>query len=515
MAPLHVTNGLYTRKSARAAAFYALGFRIPGQAAALGSYVVLVRWLPEAEYGVYSLLYAMLPVIGTVMSFGMENTLGRYQPEYLRKGENRLANRLSRNIALLRLATSVMFLAAILVFWDEIAPFFDIAEYRDHFMLFALLIITHFQCHILSISLSAHLLHQYSVGLTAIFSVLKVVGYALAFWLQMFTLRAVILVDLAAYLILFACLKYAYSSKPDHRKGERTALPPEEKKRLFRYAAYYSFNDVSALTLDTHKDNFFLAAMLDRVAVGAYSFAYRFNEVLGRLSPVYLLETVVQPLFVSLDHRKDSQKIQGYFSLLMTAAFTVRVPLLAFTAAYHRAIVEVLFGGRFLEYSYLLPMTALFAIGFVINVPVTLVAQQQEKAQFVLASKVFGLVGMAGSLLLIPVMGVLGAVIAGGTSILMKNLFIWWFVRDLARWHNAGRFAWRAVLIWGGFALAVLLQQPWVAAQPTLELATGLVIWSAFFLLQIRAAASADERRTVGDLFSGRERKLLRLLGVA
>ena len=74
----------------------------------------------------------------------------------------------------------------------------------------------------------------------------------------------------------------------------------------------------------------------------------------------------------------------------MTVAFTVRVPLLAFTAAYHREIVQVLFGGRFLDYSYLLPMTALFSLGFVISVPVTLVAQLQEKAQFVLASKIFG-----------------------------------------------------------------------------------------------------------------------------
>ena len=393
-----MTNSLYTRKSARTAVFHALLFRIPAQAAALVSYVVLVRWLPETEYGVYSLLYATLPVIGTLMSFGMENTLGRYQPEYLRKGENRLANRLSRNIALLRLTTTAVFLAAILVFWDEIAPFFDIAGYRDHFMLFGLLILTHFQCHILSISLSAHLLQKYSVGLMAMFSVLKLVGYALAFGLQMFTLRTAILVDLVAYLILFACLKYAYSSKPDHRKGELTALSPEEKKRLFRYAAYYSFNDVGALTLDTHKDNFFIAAMLDKVAVGAYAFAYRFNQILARVSPVYLLESVVQPLFVSLDHRKDPQKVQRYFSLLMTAAFTVRVPLFAFTVAYHREIVEVLFGGRFLEYSYLLPMTALFAIGFVISVPVTLVAQQQEKAQFVLASKIFGPVGIAGSL---------------------------------------------------------------------------------------------------------------------
>ena len=86
MAPLHVTNRLYTRKSARAAAFHALMFRIPAQVATLLGYVVLVRWLPETEFGVYSLLYAMLPMIGTLMSFGMENTLGRYQPEYLRKG---------------------------------------------------------------------------------------------------------------------------------------------------------------------------------------------------------------------------------------------------------------------------------------------------------------------------------------------------------------------------------------------------------------------------------------------
>ena len=141
--------------------------------------------------------------------------------------------------------------------------------------------------------------------------------------------------------------------------------------------------------------------------------------------------------------------------------------------------------------------------------------QLEEKAQFVLASKIFGLVGIAASLLLIPIMGVLGAVVGGGSAIVMKNLFIWWFVRDLARWTNAWRFAMRAALIWGAFALVVLLQQRWVGGNAILELATGLVIWSAFFLLQIRAAASPDERRIVGSLFSGRERKLLQLLGVA
>jgi O-antigen/teichoic acid export membrane protein len=495
--------------------FHAVLFRIPAQISTLLGYVVLVRWLTETEFGVYSLFYAMLPMIGTLMSFGMENTLNRYQPEYLRKGENRLANRLSRNVGLLRLATTGVFCATVLVFWSDIAPFFKIADYREQFMLFAVLIITHFQCQILAISLSAHLLQKYSIGLTAVFSMLKLSGYGLAFLLHVFTLRTAIVVDLIAYFIFYVCLKYAYMRKPDHRKGAEATLPPEEKKRLFRYAAYYSFNDVGTLTLDTRKDNFFIAALMDTVSVGAYAFAQRFNEMLGRVSPMHLLESVVQPLFVSLDHKRDPQRIHRYFSLLMTVALGARLPLLAFTAAYHREIVLVLFDGRFLDYSYLLPVTAMFSLGFVISVPVTLVAQLQEKAQFVLASKIFGVFGIAASILLIPVMGVLGAVIAGGSAIVMKNLFIWWFVRDLARWTNAWRFTLRAALIWGGFALAVLLQQRWVAGNAILALITGLVIWSAFFLLQIRAAASPDERRIVGDLFSGRERKFLRLLGVA
>ena len=510
-----MTQNPYTRKSARAAAFHAILFRIPAQLATLLGYVVLVRWLSETEFGVYSLFYAMLPLVGTVMSFGMENTLHRYQPEYLRRGENRLAKRLSSNIALLRLATTSLFLVAIWVFWSDLAPFFKIADYRDHFMLFALAMLAHFQCQILAISLSAHLLHRYSVGLTAVFSMLKLFGYGLVFFLHMFTLRTAIIVDLLAYLVFYACLKYAYQLKPDHKKGEQATLPPEEKKRLLRYAAYYSFNDVGTLTLDTRKDNFFIAALMDTVSVGAYAFAQRFNEMLGRVSPVHLLESVVQPLFVSMDHKRDPQRVHRYFSLLMTVAMGARLPLFAFTAAYHREIVLVLFDGRFLDYSYLLAVTALFSLGFVISVPVTLVAQLEEKAQFVLASKIFGLVGIAASLLLIPVMGVLGAVIAGGSAIVMKNLFIWWFVRDLARWTNAWRFTVRAALIWGGFALAVLLQQHWITGHPALELVTGLVIWSGFVLLQIRAAASPDERRIVGDLFSGRERKFLRLLGVA
>jgi O-antigen/teichoic acid export membrane protein len=510
-----VTAGPYTRKSARAAAFHAVLLRVPAQVATLLGYVVLVRVLPETEFGIYSLFYATLPVVGTLLSFGMEDTLRRYQPEYLRKGENRLAHWLTRRIGQLRLITTALFLAIAFAFWDQVAPLFKIADYREHFMLFGLLMLSHFQCQLLTMALSAHLLQKYSVGLTAIFSILKLLGYGIAVALWNLDLWTAIVADIGAYCVFFVGLKYAYLVKADRRHGTTSRFTPQEAKRLIRYATFYSFNDAGTLTLDTRKDNFFLAAFLAPAAVGAYSFANRFNEMVGRVSPTTLLDSVIQPLFVSLDYRHDKQRVHRYFSLLMTLTLLARLPIFVFTAIYHREIVEVVFDGHFLDYSYLLALVALFSLGSVISTPITLVAQLEEKAQFILASKIFGILGIAASLILIPLIGVVGAVIASGAAMLLKNLFIWWFVRDLARWTNARGFVAAATAIWVTFAVVAFQERIWLADRPALALVAGLAIWALFLLVQLRVAMPPEHRAIVAGLFSGPERRILQWLRIA
>jgi len=510
-----VTAGPYTRKSARSAAFHAIFLRVPAQIATLVGYVVLVRLLSETEFGVYSLFYAVLPVVGTLLSFGMEDTLRRYQPEYLRKGENRLAHWLTRRIGQLRLITTFLFLVIVFAFWNQIAPLFKIADYREHFMLFAVLLLSHFQCQLLSISLSAHLMQRYSVGVTAVFSIAKLAGYGVAFAVWDLDLWTAILADVVAYCVFFVGLKYAYLFKADHRRGTMSRFAPPEVKRLIRYATYYCFNDAGHLTLDTRKDNFFLAAYLDAASVGAYAFAINFDAMMTRVSPLILLDSVIQPLFVSLDYKHDSQRVHRYFSLLLTLSLLARLPIFAFVAVYHREIVEVVFGGRFLEYSYLLALVALFSLGAVISTSVTLVAQLEEKAQFILASKIFGILGVAASLILIPLVGVVGAVIASGTAILLKNLFIWWFVRDLARWTNAKAFVASATVIWTLFGLVAHQERTWLAAHPLLALIGGLGLLAVFVFVQVRVAFTPEHRAIIGNLFSGRERRILQLLGIA
>ena len=131
---------------------------------------MLVRLLPESAFGVYSLFYAIVPVVGTLLSLGMEDTLRRYQPEYLRKGENRLAHLLVQRMGWLRLFTTLLLSVVALVFWERLGPLFKVAEYKEQFMLFVALMLTHFQCQLLVMALSGHLLQKYSVGWTAAFS---------------------------------------------------------------------------------------------------------------------------------------------------------------------------------------------------------------------------------------------------------------------------------------------------------------------------------------------------------
>jgi O-antigen/teichoic acid export membrane protein len=77
---------LYSREKARRSLLNTVGYRAISQLATLAGYVLLVRTLSEQAFGIYSLLYAIIPVISTAASLGLEQTLRRFQPEYLRAG---------------------------------------------------------------------------------------------------------------------------------------------------------------------------------------------------------------------------------------------------------------------------------------------------------------------------------------------------------------------------------------------------------------------------------------------
>jgi O-antigen/teichoic acid export membrane protein len=496
--------------------FLTAGFRVVSQLAMLASYVVLVRQMNEASFGALNLLYAVIPVISTVASFGIEQTLRRFQPEYLSRGETAAAAWLLRVAALTRLASNVAVLAILLATWQWLAPVFGLEALRFEFALFGLVILLHFQASIVRASMSAHMQNGAAVALTVVLSVVKLVGYLALGSSGELTLTNAILVDATGYALMYLAMRIVHARRcePAERSGD-AHRDPTERRRLGRYALFNNFNDAGTLLLTSKTDNFFIAAILNPVAVGAYAFYTRLNEMVSQLLPTRQLADVINPLVFAVPAAQAAERLPRYFTLLLNASLAVQLPLTIYAVAYHAEIVEVVFAGKFAEWSWLLPLVAAFGTLNRIAEPVTLLAQYQEKAGIILLSKLFGLYNAAAILVLTPVLGLYGVAIATGTAQLAKNLFIWWHTRQTARWGNAAAASGWFLLLGGGAvalcdALAVAMQAP-----PLVDLVCGVIVCAIAALAYLRTPAlTTSDRQILANVFRGRETRVLGWLGL-
>ena len=506
----------YGGQRARRSLIHTVGFRSLSQVATVLGYVVVVRAMSEHDFGILNLLYAFIPALSTFASLGLEQVLRRYQPEYLRSGNATASAWLVRVISGARLASNVLVLAAVLAAWTVVAPIFQLQPYRFEFALFSLLILLHFQMRILQFSLASHMLHRYSVGSLAMLPIAKLVAYLILWWQGTLDLETAIVADTVAYAITYVLLRSAYSRHCRPPKEAATFKPEAgEGRRLLKYGLYNNFNDAGAFIIGSRSDNFFIAALLNAVAVGTYAFYVRLSEMIANVSPGRLFDNVIQPLFFAIPKEEGARRIPRYFTPMLNTNLLLQMAAFAYSVAYHREIVQVLFAGKFIDYSPLLPMVMGFAALNVIAVPVTLVAQHAEKVSIILLGKIFVIYQVVATLALIPIAGLYGAAFATGTSQLAKNLFVWWHVRDQARWLNFPAVLGMSVVIWGGAIVSCLGLKAFVPAHALVHLILGALVCGVASLAYMRSPGIAhSDREVLGTVLKGREAVLLRWLGM-
>ncbi len=508
---------LYTRERARQSMIHTAAFRAISQVATIIGFVVMVRGMSEHDFGVFHLLYAVIPLISAGASFGLEHVLRRYQPEYLSQNRRPAAAWLVRFVSRARFGTNLVVLGLIFAGWHVITPIFKLEPYRGEFVFFSALILLFFQFRVLEISLSSHMLHRYSMGMQTGVAIVKLIGYSTFTLLGDLSLQNAILSDTLAYGLAYSAMYIV------HRRlctpGSEIPSPPlskEERKRLFRYGLFYNFNDAGTLTLNAKIDNFFIAAILDPIAVGIYSFYLRLSQMARHTLPINTFANVVRPVFFAIPQDQAAQRIPRYFTLLLNTSLVVQIPLTAFALSFHREIVLFVFGGMYISYSWLFPLTMLFVTLNTISSPVTLAAQYAERAAIILISKIFGIYNIIALLALIPVLGVYGAALASGSAAVLKNLFIWWHVRHIARWNN-----WHSLILatagyWGTFFVLTVIIKSAAAWPPLAILAAGGTVWVVFFLAFLRSQAfSESDRKILGSIMRGREHRILQRLGLA
>jgi O-antigen/teichoic acid export membrane protein len=509
---------LYSRGRARRALFHTVVFRAISQLATMLSFVVLVRGLSEQSMGLYSLLYSVIPVITTLASLGLDQVLRRYQPEYLQAGNRAAAHWLLSLVMKARLGSNLVLIGALLLSWNLIAPIFHLTEQRSDFALFGIVVVLYFQTTILQSSLASHMLQSYSVGSVALLAIAKLTTYSAIWNFFPFTLRAAVLADMACYAVTYVFLLQAHWRLCRPSPADRGFRPEaEERRRIQRYAIANNFNDNSSLLLFVQTDNFFIAALMNPLAVGAYAFYARINEMTGSLIPTRLFDNILQPMFFSTRQEQAAERLPRYVTFLINMCMTVQWPLFAFSLVYHHELIAAVFHGKFLEYSPLLPVIIGFALtNNVISTPITMTALYAERASLILKSQLFGLYQIAAMFTLIPMMGLYGAATATGTLHLFRNLWVWWHVRQTARWLNCRAAILTGAGIWGAVVALCLSLKHLLPAWPALQLVVGGAICAVGCLLFIRSAAiSNSDRELLSGVLHGKESALIRRLGLA
>jgi O-antigen/teichoic acid export membrane protein len=234
----------------------------------------------------------------------------------------------------------------------------------------------------------------------------------------------------------------------------------------------------------------------------------------SQLIPTRLFDNVVQPMFFAIPHDKADARIPRDFSLLLNANLLVGWPMFAVALAYHTQIVSVVFGGKFIEYSWLLPLIVGFGMINVIANPVSLVAEYEERPGVILMSKVFAIYNVVALLVLLPLAGLFGAAFASGSAQTFKNLFIWWRVRRRAVWDNV-RGAVAGALLWGVTVVVCCVINASLPVSALVQLIIGVVICGAAALIYLRTPAiSATDRSLLAAVLGKKEAGMLRRIGL-
>ncbi|MEX2343375.1 MAG: oligosaccharide flippase family protein [Steroidobacteraceae bacterium] len=507
---------LYSRGRARQSLIDTTVYRAISQVGTVVGYIVLVRGMSEHDFGIFNLLYAVIPVIGAVASFGIDNVLQRYQPEYLGNQQTAAAAWLVRFLGRARLGTNLVVLALIFAGWHLVTPLFKLEPYRAEFAIFSVVILLFFQLRVLEISLSSHMLHKYGVGMFAVLAIAKLIGYSLFILIDDLTLQNAILTDTFAHGAAYAGTYIVHRRLCALPAGTSPVAPSrDERKRLFRYGLYYNFNDVGTLALSSRVDNFFIAAFMDPVAVGTFSFYTRLSGMVSRALPTHMFQNVIRPVFFATPPAEAAIRIPKYFTLMLNTSLLFTVPITAYAAVYHKELVDVVFGGKFREDSLLMPIVLVFVTMRIISVPVALAAQYAEKALVILLSKVFGIVNLLAMLALIPILGVYGAALATGICDVLKNLFIWWPVRHTARWTNFWAAMGATALCWSVFYVLCSTLKSQLPMGPFVQLMLGAAICIVATAAYVRTPVmSSSDREILGSVLKGKERRWLKLAGL-
>ena len=374
--------------------------------------IYLARVLGSHGYGIWSLLTSLLGVIVVLFNFGFDATLNRYVPELRHRGLETTIRPLIKKMALAKMGAVLVLAPILLVGKDEVSRIiFKDSLVTDTIPLLAIVLYLFVIDGVVRATLASFYQQKFLNLAEVVLRITTIIAVvALLQWkLEVFSVLLGFAIGQAIFLL--ACLAKIYSILPASVSKEHT-LPLRSfalSMYLFAILAYVLGPQLDILMLGLFS--------IGPEEIALYCIGFYLAYTVLSLFPM-LMAGGITLTFVSELHTKDKKKqLRQTHSMMLEYMFFFNIPITIGGIIVGSEIIGLLyppeFGGAYLIFSIYLVFLTFLKLGGITS---TFLAAMNHQTNLLKARTLGGCLNIFLNIVLIPKWGLLGAVVATGSS---------------------------------------------------------------------------------------------------
>jgi len=463
--------------------------------------VIIMRKLSVDSYGIYNVYLALIGYITLFGAFGIPSVLQRFLPEFYSKDKDKFYE-LSRIALLLCPFVTAVLSSFVFIFPDVFMSFFKLHEAISLFKYFVFFMLLRVEIELFELVFVSGFFHKF-VSVGRVFYVI-IRGISIYVLLS----RGYGLIGLIGAEILSIFLQFVFYGVLYYRKlriklthTNKYSLR-KEKGRLLRYAFLSYFNEMGARILDVSTDFLVISSYLGASYTGLYAFANKVMQLAQNFSPNNIFRNIIRPAFFAM-YVDSADRLNYLFNIVFKISLLFYFPLFLVIVVLGDKIILYFFDAKFLTALPVLRVVAFFYVLNSFQFPLGLVVQSIEKVQANLFSKVFSIYNLVADIVVIKYYGILGVAAVTGSAILLKNLFIYFYVRKYI--HLKIDIKYSLVIVFHSLILFLLsfLERPFIRNDKTLLIA--MIVNAIFYLFLITRVSpfSQIEKASLYNMLPG------------
>jgi len=391
--------------------------------------ILIIRLLSVKDFGIFSLFLSFLSLFGG-LSLGIQHIYQRYIAAYV-ENKTDTPRVIKFTLVMMGWRLGIFFALLLIIYVLKLSNILNWGNFNFPYIYLAIIVcIFVISKFILSEGLiSAYIDQKFYNLFDSAVTIMK------AITIFIFTPSSVIIFiyiwlffEIFRVIILF--LRFLLFIRRDKFKTEIVNINRLEYKRYFNYGKYFILASMSSQILAFDIDNYFLSYFRNNEIVGIYSFATKIVFFLVGLAPANLLFNYVTPVIIKdYEKNKDKEKIKNAISTLFKLNIFIYSAMALFFCINIEVIIRIIFQENYLDaipYIFALIIISFFPV---IKNTFEPVARGIEKTRVYIFTFFAAIVNIIGNIILIPPLGISGAIIATGFSIAMQSTAFILFAR--------------------------------------------------------------------------------------